>query len=138
MTFDYHSASGRPRKPAVPVPDRPSPRAASSQQLRMLPREEVEACKTYREACALAWKHRQHPGMTQPFLAATCDLIQQHVSDYFHADERDEKGRKRRKLPADKVGVVQQQLGNCAIAQWLARDMALRLVEEFFAMETMR
>jgi hypothetical protein len=26
-------------------------------------------------------------------------------------------------------------LGNCAIAQWLARDMAVRLVEEFFAAE---
>ncbi|BCF88703.1 hypothetical protein [Paraburkholderia largidicola] len=137
MTFDYHSPSGRPRKPAAPVPDLPSPRASSAAP-RFLPREEIEACNTYHEVCALAWKHRRHRGMSQPYLAATCDLIQQHVSDYFRPDERDESGRKRRKLPADKVGVVQEQLGNCAIAQWLARDMALRLVEEYFAMETVR
>lgn len=134
MTFDYHSPSSRPRA-AVP-PDMPP--VPQQPRLRFLPRDLIEGCKTYHEVCALAWKHRQFPGMSQPYLAATCDLIQQHVSDYFHADERDEKGRKRRKLPADKVGIVQEQLGNCAIAQWLARDMALRLVEEYFAMETMR
>lgn len=76
--------------------------------------------------------------MTETYLASVCDLTQQHVSEYFQAAERDEKGRKRRQLPADKVGIVQQQLGNCAIGQWLARDMAVRLVEEFFAVEHAR
>lgn len=78
------------------------------------------------------------PALTETYLAIVCDLTQQHVSDYFHPSERDEKGRKRRQLPADKVGIVQQQLGNCAIGQWLARDMAVRLVEEFFAVEQSR
>lgn len=135
MTFDYHSASRRARR-AAPPPDVPS--SSQGQSLRFVPREEVEACETYRDACVLAWKYRQHAGMTGTYLAATCDLVQQHVSDYFHPEERDESGRKRRELPAKKVGAVQQQLGNCAIAQWLARDMALRLVEEYFAMEAMR
>jgi hypothetical protein len=104
----------------------------------MLPREQIEACKTFRDACALAWKHRSPPALTTTYLAILCDLTQQHVSDYFHASGRDENGRKRRQLPADKVGVVQRQLGNYAIGQWLARDMAVRLVEEFFAAENSR
>lgn len=106
--------------------------------LQFLPRAEIDACETYRDACALAWRRRTRPGLTTTALAVEAELIQQHVSEYFHPKERDERGRKRRQLPADKVGRVQQELGNCAIAQWLARDMALRLVEEFFAAESVR
>ena len=136
MTFDYHSPIARPRAKAMLPPE---PAATSeAPRLRFLPREQIEACATFRDACVLAWKNRTYPGMTETYLAAVCDLTQQHVSEYFHADERDEKGRKRRKLPADKVGAVQEQLGNCAIGQWLARDMAVRLVEEFFAAESVR
>lgn len=133
MTFDYHSAAGHPRG----MPFQP-PEPSTPPRLRFLPREQIEACESYRDACVLAWKNRRYPGMTETYLAAVCDLTQQHVSEYFQADERDEKGRKRRQLPADKVGVVQEQLGNCAIGQWLARDMAVRLVEEFFAAESVR
>jgi hypothetical protein len=136
MTFDYHGAPAHPRgKPIHP----PTPATTPAlPQLRFLPREAIEACATYRDACVLAWKHRVHPGMTETYLASVCDLTQQHVSEYFQASERDEKGHKRRQLPADKVGIVQQLLGNCAIGQWLARDMAVRLVEEFFAVEHTR
>lgn len=102
---------------------------------RFLPRADIEACKSFRDACVLAWKHRAVPTMTETYLAMICGLTQQHVSDYFQTTERDEKGRKRRQLPADKIGVVQRELGNCAIGQWIARDMAVRLVEEFFAAE---
>lgn len=135
MTFDYHGATARPRGVAIHPPQSGRDQAP---RLRFLPREQIEACATFRDACVLAWKSRTHPGMTETYLAAVCDLTQQHVSEYFQADERDEKGRKRRQLPADKVGVVQEQLGNCAIGQWLARDMAVRLVEEFFAAESVR
>ena len=135
MTFDYHSAAPHPRgRPVHP----PTSGASEAPRLRFLPREQIEACATYRDVCVLAWKSRRHPGMTETYLASVCDLTQQHVSEYFQIDERDEKGRKRRQLPADKVGVVQEQLGNCAIGQWLARDMAVRLVEEFFAAESVR
>ncbi|MFP3277442.1 MAG: XRE family transcriptional regulator [Paraburkholderia sp.] len=136
MTFDYHSATARPR--GRPIHPPASADAPHMPRLRFLPREQVEACATFRDACVLAWKSRTHPGMTETYLAAVCDLTQQHVSEYFQVDERDEKGRKRRQLPADKVGAVQEQLGNCAIGQWLARDMAVRLVEEFFAAESVR
>ena len=133
MTFDYQAAMRRPREAAI------HPGGASVQpQLRFLPRAEIEACATFRDACVLAWKHREHPGMTETYLASVCDLTQQHVNDYFQSSERDPKGRKRRQLPADKVGVVQEKLGNCAIGQWLARDMAVRLVEEYFAAEILR
>jgi hypothetical protein len=136
MTFDYHSTAARPRSKAIHPPT--SAAETATPRLRFLPREDIEACATFRDACVLAWKNRKHQGMTETYLAAVCDLTQQHVSEYFQDDERDEKGRKRRQLPADKVGVVQEQLGNCAIGQWLARDMAVRLVEEFFATESRR
>lgn len=133
MTFLNHAHRARPRTPPASAPAAHEPSG-----LVFLPREEIEACRTYRDACALAWRRRARPALTTTLLAVECDLIQQHVSEYFHPNERDEKGRKRRQLPADKVGCVQQEIGNCAIAQWLARDMAVRLVEEFFAMETVR
>ena len=120
--------------PASFTPE-PTPPAAP---LKYLPRELIEQCSTYRDACALAWKHRAFTGMTQTYIAAICDLHQQFVSEYFHSDERDEKGRARRELPAKKVGLVQAQLGNAAIGQWLARDMGVRLVEEFFSVENNR
>lgn len=134
MTFDYQSATARPSGVAIHPPR--SEREQS--RLRFLPPAQIEACATFRDACVLAWKNRTYPGMTETYLAAVCDLTQQHVSEYFQQDERDEKGRKRRQLPADKVGAVQEQLGNCAIFQWLARDNAVRLVEEFFAAESVR
>jgi hypothetical protein len=137
MTFLYHADPDRAGQTSGAPPVNESGRAPTA-RLRFLPREQIEACKTYRDACALAWKHRTPPALTTTYLAIECDLTQQHVSDYFQASERDENGRKRRQLPADKVGVVQEQLGNCAIGQWLARDMALRLVEEFFATESIR
>lgn len=134
MTFDYQAA-GR-AAPALRVSAAPADLAAA--RMRFLPRHEIEACKTFRDACVLAWKNRAEPAMTETYLAIVADLTQQHVSDYFHPADRAEKNRKRRKLPADKIGVVQKHLGNCAIAQWLARDMAVRLVEEFFAAESGR
>lgn len=132
MTFLNHAdRTAARRAPARAAPD-------PETRLLFLPRAEIEACETYRDACALAWRYRTRPALTTTALAIECELIQQHVSEYFHPNDRDEKGRKRRQLPADKVGRVQQELGNCAIAQWLARDMALRLVEEFFATESAR
>lgn len=136
MTFDYQATAGRPWDQPFQPPGEPA--AAARPRMRFLPSHLIDDCKTFRDACALAWKHRAFAGQTEAYLASVCGLTQQHVSDYFRPDERDEKGRKRRQLPADKVGIVQQQLGNCAIAQWLARDMAVRLVEEFFAMEQSR
>lgn len=134
MKSHYERPGKSPHNPASFTPE-PAPKAPP---LRFLPRELIEQCATYREACALAWKHRTFPGMTVTYLGGVCDLYQQHLSDYFHPDERDEKGRIRRKLPAEKIGDVQAQIGNAAIAQWIARDMGMRLVEEFFAVENSR
>jgi hypothetical protein len=130
----YERPGKSPHNPASFTPE-PAP---VGPPLRFLSRELIEQCATYREACALAWKHRAFPGMTVTYLGAVCDLYQQHVSDYFHASERDPKGRRRRELPAHRISVVQAQLGNGAISQWLARDMGVRLVEEFFAVENSR
>jgi hypothetical protein len=134
MKSHYARPFDGPHVPAVIAPD-PAP---SGPPMRFLPKELIEGCSTYREAVVLAWKHRTFTGLTESYLAVVCDLYQQHVSDYFHPDERDAKGRKRRELPAHKIAIVQAQLGNGAIAQWIARDMGMRLVEEFFAVEHSR
>lgn len=141
MTFHYDALT-KGRNEAGSNPPQALPSAAGDlpapPPMRFLPRQLIESCKTYREACVLAWKHRAFTGLTETYLASTCDLYQQHVSEYFRPDERDEKGRRRRELPAHKIGAVQAQLGNGAIGQWLARDMGVRLVEEFFAVESNR
>ncbi|MHB9833853.1 hypothetical protein Q8F57_003340 [Paraburkholderia terrae] len=134
MTFLYHADPPRRAANGGAHPESDS----RTPSLRVLPSAEIDACKTYRDACVLAWKNRRYPDMSETYLAMRAGLVQQHVSDYFHPDERDKSGRKRRELPAKKVGAVQDQLGNTAIAQWLARDWTMRLVEEFFAMEKMR
>lgn len=137
MTFPYNVNLRSERLRGSDEESREQP-SLTGGALRMLSREEIEACESFRDACVLAWRNRTYPGLTESHLAAVCDLYQQHVSDFFHPHERDEKGRKRRSLPAEKIGIVQQELGNCAIGQWLARNMGLRLVEEFFALERSR
>lgn len=134
MNFINQGPRKKPHDPASFTPD-PTPEGPP---MRFLPKELIDECTTYREACVLAWKHRTFVGLTESYLAVVCDLYQQHVSDYFRPDERDEKGRRRRELPAHRIGTVQAQLGNGAISQWLARDMGVRLVEEFFAVENSR
>ena len=134
MNSLYRRPDAGPPSAAQFVPDPAPPRPP----MRFLPKELIEGCNTYREACVLAWQHRTFTGLTESYLAVMCDLYQQHVSEYFRPDERDEKGRRRRELPAHKIGAVQAQLGNGAIGQWLARDMGVRLVEEFFAVEHSR
>lgn len=135
MTFDYRGAIAPSPSTAVHPPNCVPSAPPAQGPLRFLPRADIERCQTFRDACVLAWKNRAVPTMTETYLAMICGLTQQHVSDYFQPTERDEKGRKRRQLPADKIGLVQRALGNGAIGQWIARDMALRLVEEFFAAE---
>lgn len=103
------------------------------QKRRFLPDSEIAQCKTFREACVLAWKHRAVQGMTQQMLAALAELHPQHVSDYFKADPVNSKGHPRRPLPADKIDEVERVLGNYVLTQYLVWRGQLTLMEAVLA-----
>ena len=92
-------------------------------QRLVVPPEVVMGLKSYRHACRLAWKLR-HPRITQRTLAELAGLYTSHVSDYFSVHEG------RRDLPAKHVGNVCLVLGNTGIAQWLAQEAQVTLLEE--------
>lgn len=96
----------------------------------------IVACKTFRDACALAWEHRANQGLTKQILAAMADLYPSHSSDYFHREKSNANGKPRRDLPAEKIADVERVLGNRAISQYLARRAMLTLMEEVIAART--
>lgn len=95
-------------------------------QRLVVPAQVVMALRSYRHACRLAWKLR-NPRITQRTLAELAGLYTSHTSDYFslHAD--------RRELPAKHVGAVCNVLGNTVIAQWLAQQSKITVLEELQA-----
>ncbi|MFS2103595.1 XRE family transcriptional regulator [Ralstonia sp. Ralssp135] len=100
---------------------------------RFLPDGEIAKCQTFRQACALAWKHRVLPGMTLQMLAALADLQHQHVSDYFHPEPVNSKGNARRSLPAEKIDEVERVLGNHVLTQFLVWRAQMTLMEAVLA-----
>ena len=86
------------------------PAAQGEPKRRFLPDVEIAKCQTFRQACALAWKHRVLPGMTLQMLAALADLQHQHVSDYFHP-ERSKDGLFWAPRASFVRGIVSYQLG---------------------------
>jgi hypothetical protein len=92
-------------------------------QRLVVPAQAVAGLKSYRHACRLAWRLRQK-GLTYRTLAHVAGLYPSHVSDYFSIHEN------RRELPARHVGAVCQTLGNTVIAQWLAQQANVTLIEE--------
>ncbi|ENZ79597.1 MULTISPECIES: hypothetical protein [Ralstonia] len=109
------------------------PAAPGEPKRRFLPDEEIAKCRTFRDACALAWKHRAVPGMTHQMLAALADLQHQHVSDYFHTDPLNSKGNSRRPLPAEKIDEVERVLGNHVLTQFLVWRGQMTLMEAVLA-----
>lgn len=95
----------------------------------IVPTEVLRTAKTYRQAVRLCWGLRRVKGMTYRQLAAECELIHQHVGDYFNADDKP----MRRELPGEAVALVESVLGNTAITQWHARRAGLTVLEELQA-----
>src|SRR5258708_4347130 len=96
-------------------------------QRLVVPPEVVMGIKSWRHACRLAWKLR-NPRITQRTLAELVPaLYQSHVSEYFsiHAHKRE--------LPAKHVGAVSLVLGNTVMAQYLAQQSQLTVLEEMQA-----
>lgn len=109
------------------------PMPPAKQKPRFLPDEEISKCETFRQACALAWKHRALSGMTLQMLAALADLQHQHVSDYFHPEPVNSKGNPRRSLPAEKIDEVERVLGNHVLTQFLVWRGQMTLMEAVLA-----
>jgi hypothetical protein len=95
----------------------------------IVPTELMRLAQTYRQACRLAWMLRRLRKLTYRQLAAECDLIYQHVGDYFNPDDDPY----RRDLPGDAVKRVEWFLGNTAISQWHARNAGFSVLEEMQA-----
>jgi hypothetical protein len=107
--------------------------ARGAARARFLSDAEIAACGTFRDACALAWERRAHPGLTLQGLAALADLYPSHVSDYFQREAVSSKGNPRRSLPADKIADVERVLGNHVINQYLMHRGALTIMEAVWA-----
>jgi len=90
------------------------------EDLVFLPDELIAQCKTYRDACLLAWHHRRVEGLTKLTLAEEAGLRHNLVTDYFNEEPLDRHGKKRRELPAAAIADVEEVLGNHAISQWQA------------------
>lgn len=94
----------------------------------------MRLARTYRDACRLAWALRRVRNMTYRQLAAEAGLRHQHVTDYFHRDDK----RSRRSLPGEAIFATEAVLGNTAISQFHARRARLTVLEEMQAQAQQR
>ena len=97
----------------------------------VVPPELMRLAKTYRQAVRLCLHlaRQRRPGLKLTDIAAACELTRQHVTDYFHEDDKPS----RRSLPPEDVQNVEDYLGNTAISQWHARRAGLTVLEEIQA-----
>lgn len=99
--------------------------------LVFVPAPLVAECRTYRDACHLAWRYRTRVNMTFSHLVVEIDgLYASHASEYFAREPVSSKGKQLRDLPARHIAAVEKELGNRAISQFLARTASLTLMEE--------
>jgi hypothetical protein len=97
----------------------------------------VAECKSFRDACYLAWNSRTRKNLTFSHLVVEIDgLYASHASEYFAAKPISSKGKQLRDLPAKHIAAIEAQLGNRAISQYLARVACLTFMEEVIAART--
>lgn len=92
---------------------------------RLVDREIVDACKTYRDAVRVCWDLRTRRNLTKRRLAEEAQLYPSHVTDYL-SDQP-----KKRNLPADKINDFELQCGNRMVTQWVARQAQLTILEQY-------
>jgi hypothetical protein len=96
-----------------------------------LPKSAIAECKSFREACHLAWEHRTRKNLTFSHLVVSIEgLHASHAAEYFAKEPVSSKGKLRRELPAKHIAAVQREIGNYALSQWLTRLGRLTLMEE--------
>ena len=98
-----------------------------------LPQQYIDLCKDYRDAVRLSWAARRSKGMLQRTLAERADLYASHVSEYLADSPVNEKGKRYRNLPGDKIDAFEAAVGNKVISQWKARSAGLTIMEEVIA-----
>jgi hypothetical protein len=106
------------------------PRGSNPPSARFLPREEIAACASFRDAVCLAWDHRTMRGMTQRTLAELLEIPGSHLSNMLCKDGVDRHGKARQDLPARLVADFEHVVGNRAVSQYLMRLARLTLMEE--------
>jgi len=100
--------------------------ASDNVMQRLAPPWAVRLCRSYRQACRLAWELRGRKNMTRSALAAAVGVPPSRISDYL---SRDDSGSKR-DLPAGHVAAFQRALDNTAVSQWLCNSGQVTVIEE--------
>lgn len=93
---------------------------------RLAPPWAVRLCKSYREACRLAWMLRRTPNLTRISLATAVGLPNTRISDFLSPDDSG----KKRDLPASRIAPFGVALGCTAVSQWMTWRGEVTVIEE--------
>lgn len=85
----------------------------------------VSKCKTFRQACRMAWQMRRVRNMTYEMFSAYGGFTRQHVGDWFNKDDKPT----RRSMPAHCIAQSEAIVGNKLISQWVAVQCGLTVLE---------
>jgi hypothetical protein len=114
-----------------------STRERTKASVRFLPKHEISACPSFRDAVHLAWENRAQRGMTQRMLAAELQIPASHMSGILSRTPVDRHGKARRDLPARSIADFERLVGNHAVTQYLMRMGMLTLMEEVLSRENL-
>lgn len=100
---------------------------------KAVPQSSLEKIYSYREAVRQCWINRRSQRMTRDTLAELTGMHPQHLSDYFHENPFNKKGKERRDMPAKYIRAFESVTGNTLVSQWLAYDADLTILESLIA-----
>lgn len=89
----------------------------------LLPLEEIQRARTYREIVRICWAHRTRKYLSQRTLAEETGMLASHITDYLSEDGS------KRDMPAKYVQEFEISMGNRAITQWFAYRAQLNILE---------
>lgn len=90
---------------------------------RLLPLEEIQRARSYRDIVRICWAHRTRKHLSQRTLAEETGMLASHITDYLSEDDA------KRDMPAKYVQEFEVSMGNRAITQWFAYRAQLNLLE---------
>ena len=106
------------------------PPGYASAPFRFLPRDEIAACASFRDAVCLAWDRRAVRGMTQRTLAELLEIQPSHMSNMLNRQAVDQHGKPRQDLPARYIADFERHVRNRGVTQYLIRLAMLTHMEE--------
>lgn len=95
----------------------------------VLPVTSVLHAKTWREAVIGGWKNRKNKFLTPAMLASMTGIPASHICEYLAEEPFDRKGRERRDMPAKRLQLFEQAVGNSFASQWVAVQAQLTILE---------